>query len=83
MAVRSCGAAGGIPLLDVWGPNPEYGECLGRVPGGQFDWGGRLPKSNGGAQRYAQVGWEPTEECKCRSVPDCDRDNWSRDESRD
>ena len=55
----------------------------GRVPGGQFDWGGRLPKSNGGAQRYAQVGWEPTEECKCRSVPDCERDNSNRDESRD
>ena len=23
----------------------------GTVLGGQFDWGGRLPKSNGGAQR--------------------------------
>ena len=25
------------------------------VSGGQFDWGGRLPKSNGGAQRYPQL----------------------------
>ncbi len=25
----------------------------GTVPGGQFDWGGRLPKSNGGAYK----GW--------------------------
>ena len=24
----------------------------GTVSVGQFDWGGRLPKSNGGAQRY-------------------------------
>ena len=27
--------------------------------GGQFDWGGRLQKSNGGAQRLAQHGWKP------------------------
>ena len=27
--------------------------------GGQFDWGGRLLKSNGGAQRLAQHGWKP------------------------
>src|SRR5699024_11673007 len=24
----------------------------------QFDWGGRLPKSNGGAQRFPQNGWK-------------------------
>ena len=24
------------------------------VPGGQFDWGGRLLKSNGGVQRFPQ-----------------------------
>ena len=28
------------------------------VSGGQFDWGGRLPKSNGGAQRFPQNGWK-------------------------
>ena len=27
---------------------------------GQFDWGGRLLKSNGGAQRFAQDGWKPS-----------------------
>ena len=27
---------------------------LRTVSGGQFDWGGRLPKSNGGAQRFPQ-----------------------------
>ncbi len=26
----------------------------GTLPGGQFDWGGRLPKSNGGVQRLTQ-----------------------------
>ena len=26
------------------------------MSGGQFDWGGRLPKSNGGAQRLPQCG---------------------------
>ena len=28
------------------------------VAGGQFDWGGRLLKSNGGAQRFPQPGWK-------------------------
>ena len=28
------------------------------MPGGQFDWGGRLQKSNGGAQRLPQCGWK-------------------------
>ena len=30
------------------------------VSGGQFDWGGRLPKSNGGVQRFAHDGWKPS-----------------------
>ncbi len=28
------------------------------VSGGQFDWGGRLLKGNGGAQRFPQRGWK-------------------------
>ena len=28
---------------------------LGTVAGGQFDWGGRLLKSNGGVPRYTQA----------------------------
>jgi hypothetical protein len=28
------------------------------VSGGEFDWGGRLPKSNGGVQRFPQRGWK-------------------------
>ncbi len=29
---------------------------LGTLPGGKFGWGGRLQKSNGGAQRFPQHG---------------------------
>ena len=29
---------------------------LGTVHGRQFDWGGLLPKSNGGARRFARYG---------------------------
>ena len=58
----------------------ETGEWT--VSGGQFDWGGRLQKSNGGAQRYPQDGWKPSKECKGRRVIDCEIDISSRDESR-
>ena len=27
---------------------------------GQFDWGGRLRKSNGGVQRFPRDGWKPS-----------------------
>ena len=30
------------------------------VSDGQFDWGGRLLKSNGGVQRVPQDGWKPS-----------------------
>ena len=33
----------------------------GTVLGGQFDWGGRLQKSNGGVQRLARHGRKPCE----------------------
>ena len=52
------------------------------VLGGQFDWGGRLRKSNGGVQRFPQNGWKPFAECKGRRELDCDTDGWSRYESR-
>ena len=54
----------------------------GTVLGGQFDWGGRLPKSNGGAQRFPQNGWKPFEECKGRREPDCETNRSSREETR-
>ncbi len=37
---------------------------LGTLSGGQFDWGGRLPKGNGGAQRFSQYGRKSYVECK-------------------
>ena len=52
------------------------------MSGGQFDWGGRLLKSNGGAQRFPQYGWKSYEECKGIREPDCETDKSSRDESR-
>ena len=50
--------------------------------GGQFDWGGRLIKSNGGAQWFPQNGWKSFEECKGRRELDCETYKSSRDESR-
>ena len=52
------------------------------VLGGQFDWGGRLRKSNGGVQRFPQVGWKSTEECNGIRELDCEIDTSSRCESR-
>ena len=53
----------------------------GTVPGGQFDWGGRLRKSNGGAQRFPQRGRKSREECKGRRELDCEADRPGRRES--
>ena len=49
---------------------------------GEFDWGGRLRKGIGGAQRFSQNGWKPFVECKGIRELDCDTDGWSRYESR-
>ena len=54
----------------------------GTVSVGQFDWGGRLRKGIGGAQRFPQNGRKPFEECKGRRELDCDTDGWNRYESR-
>ena len=54
----------------------------GTLSGGQFDWGGRLLKGNGGAQRFSQHGRKSCEECKRRRKPDCETNRSSRDESR-
>ena len=53
------------------------------LSGGQFNWGGCLLKSNGGAQRFPQPGWQSGFECKCTRGLDCETDGSSRDESRD
>ena len=54
----------------------------GTVSVRQFDWGGRLPKSNGGAQWFPQVGRKSTIERKGRRELDSKRDISRWDESR-
>ena len=54
----------------------------GTKAGGQFDWGGRLPKSNGGARRFPQADWKPAVECKGIRELDCETDKSSRWETR-
>src|SRR5690606_7547862 len=50
-------------------------EASSRTPaGGQFDWGGRLRKSNGGAQWFPQRGRQSRVECKGRRELDCESD---------
>ena len=80
-AVRCKGVVGGIPTIHRWSSNLRF-VIVETVLGGQFDWGGRLPKSNGGAQRFPQNGWKSFEECKGRRELDCESYNSSRDESR-
>ena len=50
--------------------------------GGQFDWGGRLLKGNGGAQRFSQHGRKSCVERNRIRELDCEADGPSRDESR-
>ena len=76
------GVAVGIPLLDYRDSNLPPLSGGGTLSGGQFDWGGRLLKSNGGAQRFPQRGRKSREECKGRRELDCETDKSSRDESR-
>ena len=82
MDVSLCGAAVGIPLFCYWFSNNLQLSWRWTVIGGQFDWGGRLPKSNGGAQRFPQNGWKSFEECNGRREPDCETHESGRDESR-
>ena len=81
MTVRLRGAAGEIPALMNRISNPGLEAGTGTMLGRRFDWGGRLPKSNGGAQRYPQIGWKSIVECNCRRVLDCKTDKSSRNES--
>ena len=52
------------------------------VSGGQFDWGGRLLKCNGGVQRFPQNGWKSFAEYKGIRELDCETYKSSRYESR-
>ena len=72
----------GIPPLQYWVSNMQPLSGWWTMSGGEFDWGGRLLKCNGGAQRFPQNGRKPFAECKGIRELDCDTDGWSRYESR-
>ena len=82
MDASSYGVALGIPPLSFLNSNllPLSGRRT--VSGGQFDWGGRLPKSNGGAQRFPQVGRKSTFERNGIRELNCETNKSSRCESR-
>src|SRR5919199_5774336 len=65
-----CGGRGGsgeIPPFVESGSNHAPSSGAGTAAGGQFDWGGRLPKRNGGAQRFPQGGWtSPAQSAKAQ-----------------
>ena len=52
------------------------------LSGGQFNWGGCLLKSNGGAQRFPQDGWKSSAERKGIRELDCETYMSSREETR-
>ena len=55
---------------------------LGTVAGGQFDWGGRLRKRNGGARKVGSArSVLALIECNGRSQPDGETDGSNRHES--
>ena len=68
------------PVMNRLTPSRESGR--GTVFGGQFDWGGLLPKRNGGVQRLPQYGWQSYVECKGIRELDCETYKSSRCESR-
>ena len=76
------GAAVEIPPLLYWITNECKLSFIWTFSGGQFDWGGRLLKSNGGLQRLAQNGWKSFVEYKGISQLNCETNKSSRDESR-
>ena len=82
MAVRLRRANGEIPALMDRISNLILEAGLGTMLGRRFDWGGRLPKSNGGARRSPRAGWKSAYECKGTRRLDCESDNSSRYESR-
>ena len=75
------GVAVGIPLLMNQISNLLPLSGRGTMSDGQFDWGGRLQKSNGGVQRSAQCGRKSHNEYKRISRPNCETDKSSSNES--
>ena len=76
------GVTVGIPLLIYQCSNHVLLTSTGTMSGGQFDWGGRLLKSNGGAQRFSQHGRKSCKERKGKRELDCETYRSSKYESR-
>ena len=76
------GADGEIPPCVGFGSNSLHESGVRTVAAGQFDWGGRLPKGNGGAQRFPQGGWKSPVECIGIRELDCETNKSSRWETR-
>ena len=82
MAVRLRRVIGEIPPLMNVISNGCHEAGVRTMVGRRFDWGGRLPKSNGGARRSPHPGWKSGHECKGTRGLDCETDRSSRYESR-
>ena len=82
MDASSHGADLEIPAWCRCGSNLGPLSGSGTVHGGQFDWGGLLPKCNGGVRRYAWYGRTSYLKCNGKSVLNCETDKSSRCESR-
>ena len=76
-----CGVDVGIPLLMDQVSNLLPLSGRGTMSDGQFDWGGRLQKGNGGVQRLVQRGQKSRNECKRINQPNCETDRSSSNES--
>ena len=77
-----CGVAVGIPSLRYWNSNLTFESRRGTLLGGQFDWRGRLLKSNGGVGKVSlSLNGNQARECKRRSEPNCETDGSSSNES--
>ncbi len=84
---ETAASAGAESTLGYHSSNAEVltriaGTRLGTLSGGQFDWGGRLQKRNGGVQRSAQRGRKSRIEYKRISRPNCETYKSSSNESR-
>ena len=82
VAVRLRGDNGEIPALMNRISNLFHEAGMGTMLGRRFDWGGRLPKSNGGARRSPRGGWKSSYECKGTRRLDRETDMSGRYESR-
>ena len=82
MCFGMCGVVLEIPPFGCWDSNGVPLSGHRTLPGGQFDWGGRLPKCNGGVLRFPQDGWKSFGECKGKRELNCETDMSNRCESR-